>query len=480
MDTSETTLMSNRVLIIEDDLATGAMLEDILRKDGYLTRHAVRGMEGLEAVGEWLPGVVLLDISLPDMDCCKVCESIKELELSDRLPIIIVASNEDRKTISEALAKGADDFVSKPVDEGELIARVRAQFKTSGFCREIEEDKRRLETILDITNALSGTLDSSEVLDIIVKKVAGVVGAVRCSIVLVKDNEGYVLASNDNPEEKLFRIDLQKYPEIREVVNTRRALSIDDMTNHPLMHDVRDLITALEGMSLLVVPIVFNEEVLGTLFLRARRLKQGFVRKEIDFCQIVANASYNAIKNAKLFEELSKEKERLKEMAITDQLTSLYNHNFFYLRLDEEFDRSQRYETPISLIMMDIDNFKQINDKRGHRTGDAVLKEIARIIKGTVRKTDIVARYGGEEFVVILPHTRLQGAAEEAERIRRVIEKCSSAGIIGEVITVSLGVASYPFKGITNSGDLVNRADKALYEAKQAGKNCVRPVPAMV
>jgi diguanylate cyclase (GGDEF)-like protein len=480
MDLSRKALSNNKVLIIEDDLTTGAMLEDMLRSAGYVTRHVVQGQEGLDAVKKWLPSVILLDIVLPDMDGCEVCESIRGLKLSDWPSVIIVSSKGDKETIAGALERGADDFIVKPVNEVELIARVKSQLRTSGFCREIEEDKRNLETILDITNALSATLDSSEVLDIIVKKVAGVTGAIRCSIVLVRDNDGYVLASNDNPDAKTFRLDLKKYPEIREVVNTRKALAIEDMTNHPLMHDVRDLITELEGMSVLVVPIVFNEEVLGTLFLRARRPERGFVRKEIDFCQIVANASYNAIKNARLFEEVSKEKERLKELAITDQLTALYNHNFFYVRLDEEFERALRYETPLSLIMMDIDNFKQINDTRGHRTGDAVLKEIAGIVKRTVRKTDFVARYGGEEFVVILPHTPLKGASDEAERIRWVIQECSSAGLIGEVITVSLGVTSYPDKGIANSGDLVNRADKALYEAKQAGKNCVRTIPAVV
>jgi two-component system cell cycle response regulator len=476
MDIAKTALTGNKVLIIEDDLATGAMLEDMLREEGFVTRHVVKGREGVEAVKQWQPGVILLDLILPDMNGCEVCGSIRGLELPERLSIIIVSVREDKETVAEALAMGADDFVVKPVDALELVARIKAQFRIGGFCREIEEDKRNLETIVEITDALSATLDSSEVLDIIVRKVAVVTDAARCSIVLVMDGEGYVLASSDNPDIKKLRIDLGKYPEIREVVNTRKPLIMEDMTNHPLMKDVRGLIKKLEGMSMLVVPIVINDEVVGTLYLRARRVEGGFARKEIDFCQIVANASYNAIKNASLFEKATREKEQLKEMAITDQLTTLYNHNFFYLRLDDEFERAVRYKTPVSLIMMDIDNFKQINDRRGHRTGDTVLKEIAKITKRTVRKTDVVARYGGEEFVVILPTTPLEGASKEAERIRWVIEECSSAGLIGEVITVSLGVATYPDKGIMNSGDLVNRADNALYRAKQAGKNCVRTV----
>ncbi|MBI3754142.1 MAG: GGDEF domain-containing protein, partial [Deltaproteobacteria bacterium] len=201
---------------------------------------------------------------------------------------------------------------------------------------------------------------------------------------------------------------------------------------------------------------------------------KGFAEKEIKLCQIIANSAYHAIKNARLFEEVSKEKEEMKTLAITDRLTELYNHNFFYTRLEEEFNRAVRYETSISLIMMDIDDFKKINDTYGHRTGDQVLKEIADMIKKLVRKTDIVARYGGEEFAIILPHTNLEGAEEEAERIREVISNHAYANLTKENLTISLGVASYPSGStIISSGDLVNLADTALYEAKRGGKNKV-------
>ena len=120
------------------------------------------------------------------------------------------------------------------------------------------------------------------------------------------------------------------------------------------------------------------------------------------------------------------------------------------------------------------DNFKSFNDTYGHRVGDLVLKEIADIIKKLVRKTDIVARYGGEEFAVILPHTNLKGAEEEAERIREAVSSHAYAGLAREILTMSLGVASYPCENsVLNSGDLVNLADTALYEAKRAGKNKV-------
>ncbi|MBI1912066.1 MAG: diguanylate cyclase [Deltaproteobacteria bacterium] len=465
----------NKVLIIDDNLTNKSILEDILNANGYQTRYALDGLEGLKIVEEWQPSVILLDLVMPGMDGIRVCEEIRKLKLPSRPSIIIVSIKGDKSTIVDSLAKGADDFIAKPINESELIARVRAQIRINEFYKELEEDKRNLETILEITNALSATLDPSEVLNTIVTKVAGATAAVRCSIVLiVKEDEGYVLASHEDPAVKELRLDLSKYPEIKKVIETKTPLAMDDIISHPLMQAVKDNIKDLKEMSILIVPIVFNDEVLGTLFLRTRKRERGFTKKDIDFCRIIANSTFHALKNARLFEKVTREKDYLKEIAVKDQLTSLYNHNFFYSRLEEEFERAVRYETPLSLIMMDIDNFKQVNDTYGHRVGDVVLREISAMIKRGVRKTDIVARYGGEEFAVILPHTLLKGAVDEAERLRELIESHAYAGLVTDKITMSIGVASYPQKGAMNSGDLVNYADDALYKAKWSGKNCVK------
>ena len=468
-------LNQKKVLVVDDDALTRTMLEDILTRHGYLAKSASDGAEGLSLFNSFNPDVVILDIVMPGMNGIEVCEAIRKLESPVRPAIIVVSIKWNKPVISEAFGKGADDFIVKPVDEVELIARVNAQARIVDCYREIDEDKRNSETILAISTAVSALLDTNEVLSTIVNKVAVVTEAVRCSIVLIrKDSEGHVLVSHDNPNAQNIRLDLRKYPEIREVITTKKPLVVHDIATNPLMESVRDLIKDFKDMSVMVVPVVFNEEVLGTLFLRARRVKRSFTTKEVNFCQIVANSSYPAIKNAKLFEEIMREREELRELSVTDRLTALFNHHFFYSRLDEEFERAVRYDNSLSVIMLDVDDFKRINDNYGHRTGDIVLKEMAAIIKRCVRKIDLVARYGGEEFVVMLPQTSFPGAKREAERIRDAVAEHCYANLMKEKVTVSLGLCTYPRKGIINSGDMVDFADKALYEAKKAGKNCVK------
>ncbi|MBI5049007.1 MAG: diguanylate cyclase [Deltaproteobacteria bacterium] len=470
------TAQKNKILIIDDDLTIKVMLEDILHTHGYTTTlHAVNGRDGIRLAREHTPDVILLDVIMPEMNGIGTCQAIRRMDMAIRPSIIMISSKGDKDAIVEALENGADDFITKPVDDLELIARIKAQSRIRDFYQEICEDKKNLETILDITKTISSMLKSEEVLYTIVKRVAEITDAVRCSIVLIaKEDVGYVLASHENPAIKDIRLDLNKYPEIREVVKNKRPVVVEDISRDPLMAEVKDLVKGLDKMNELVLPIVWEEKVIGTLFLRTRRFDKGFTEKEINLCQIIASSAYHAIKNARIFEEISKEKDMMKALAVTDRLTELYNHDFFYTRLDEEFNRAVRYETPISLIMMDLDDFKKINDSYGHRTGDQVLKEIADLIKKLVRKTDIVARYGGEEFAVILPHTNMKGAEEEAERIRTTILSHAYANLTKETMSMSIGVASFPCKSpITNSGDLVNFADTALYEAKRSGKNKV-------
>lgn len=467
----------HKVLIIDDLKTECALLEDYLTPHHFIVRCTTKAEEAITIIKEWHPEAILLNLLIAGTDSLKLCEEIREIDADSevgRPPLIITSREDDKSAVAEALQRGADDFMVKPVAGSELVARVRAQVRIHNFNKHLSAERFRLKTLMEITEAASKSLDTYYVLDTIVEKVAAVTGASRTSIVLIVDeSEGYVLASQEDPEAKDLRLDLSKYPELIKVFLSHETIILDDMAESPLLAPLKEDLKGLEGMSALIVPIVFADTVLGTLFLRARRESKSFTPEEVEFCQIVANSSYTPLKNARQFEKVMKENERLQTLAITDYLTTLYNQNFFYTRLEEEFDRSIRYGEPLAVIMLDIDDFKAVNDSHGHRVGDAVLKELAGIIKNCIRKTDIVARYGGEEFTIILPHTSQQGAEEEAERIRVLVEEHLYESLESAKITISLGLSSYPYNDVTDPAELVNLADEALYRAKENGKNRV-------
>ncbi len=166
---------------------------------------------------------------------------------------------------------------------------------------------------------------------------------------------------------------------------------------------------------------------------------------------------------------------QLEEVSVTDELTGLYNYRHFSEKLTEEQRRAARYQIPLSLIMLDLDHFKKLNDMHGHECGNIVLKGVSLIVRGCIRDTDILSRYGGEEFAVILPQTASREAWQIAERIRGAIE--THQFDVGEgherlSVTVSVGVTSFPENGQPQSA-LVNLADQALYRAKGSGRNVV-------
>ena len=209
--------------------------------------------------------------------------------------------------------------------------------------------------------------------------------------------------------------------------------------------------------------------------------------------QVLASQATAALTNARLYREVQ-------EQAITDGLTGLYNHRYFYERLAQEFARAQRYGLPLSLLMLDIDDFKAFNDTYGHPAGDRVLAEVGGLLATQLRReVDVAARYGGEEFAVLLPNTSRDGAQVVGDRIAREVAGLDGpagappaprddARAVGErlriaiaatpvpdardmAVTVSVGAASHP--AAADPAELVRMADKALYLAKRLGKNRV-------
>ncbi len=260
-------------------------------------------------------------------------------------------------------------------------------------------------------------------------------------------------------------------PKEKKIFNMRGTLIDMAVKNKELVHlsDVRTCRSPImpiktdDAGSVLVLPLLYEKELLGILVLLSERIN-AFTPYQIELLGVLGNQASTSIANAKFHAEIER-------LAITDGLTGLFNHRHFQEKLTQEFNRLQRFSEPISLLLIDIDHFKRINDTYGHPVGDVVLKGVADKIMKTIRNIDIPARYGGEEFAVVLLGTDEKGAMNMAERLRKTVMNTTfSAEKKTFNVTMSIGIATYP-DGIRKKEEFIERADKALYHAKRMGRN---------
>lgn len=222
------------------------------------------------------------------------------------------------------------------------------------------------------------------------------------------------------------------------------------------------------GTTVVAVPLSSSTNVIGVLLLLDREDGEEFDERDLATLGTFTSQATVAVDNVLLHEETSR-------LSVTDGLTGLWNYRYLQLSLAKEVERATRFERPLSLLMLDLDHFKLVNDVHGHQRGDAVLVELAERIRGLVRDVDTLARYGGEEFVLVLPETDETGAVQAAERIRQAVRALpfGNAGDPPVVLTLSIGVAVFPVHG-AGTVELLRAADDALYVAKREGRDAWR------
>ncbi|MEW5993942.1 MAG: sensor domain-containing diguanylate cyclase [Candidatus Zixiibacteriota bacterium] len=332
---------------------------------------------------------------------------------------------------------------------------------------ELEKSQAQLEMIYENSRILTSILDSGGVIREVMRILGNVLQYSNAAIIL-RDRWGkfYYRARLVQGRKNLLpraidagAMDLaQKVCDHGEPVRIKNVSGRED--HQPLSESSR---------SLMVVPLTSHGLSVGVLTAEADR-PDYFTERDLQMLSIVARSAALALENARLHN-------RMEELTIIDELTETFNYRFFIQKLHEEKRRAARYNLPLSLIMVDIDHFKKLNDTYGHEHGNIVLKQLAGIIKGCIRDVDIFARYGGEEFAIILPQTAQAEATVIGERIRQQVETTAVHIGNGQTlhVTVSVGVTSYPENGKSEE-ELVSVADQALYRAKGEGRNLVRVI----
>lgn len=460
------------ILVVDDEPFFREILKDTLQ-DKYEVVAAASGSEALSIIRKSKPDLILLDVEMPDKNGIEICRELKEDFATRDIPVILLTARTGRGETVDGLNAGADDYIVKPMHPPEVIARIEAHLRIKDYYSQLEP--KDLVLLLELSETISASRSPQKVLRYIVDKISEVIDVARCSIVSIDDqNEAVVKASTDMPADEEIHLNLDKYPEIKMALDTKESVVINDLKNDPLMEPVKDDIAFLDFNSVVVVPMIRKESVIGTFFLRtASPLVGGINGRVLKLCRLMANISANALENAVLFESMKKIQSNLEQMAITDGLTGLYNHRYFYEWLDKEFSRAKRYESSLSCIFIDLDDFKKVNDVHGHRQGDEVLRQMGLIIKEIIRDSDIAARYGGEEFVILLPETGKEGAMKVAERMHYLVRNHPFDFLNGKSVTASFGVAEYNGNKISSPEQFMQRVDSAMYEAKNLGKDQV-------
>ncbi len=344
----------------------------------------------------------------------------------------------------------------------------RLQTSKEALERANEELESRLAEIFfthEFFKALTNFTSVDDVCSLIVDGCNGILGAeISCVYLFSRDDWTLKLAASQGRPETAFRHVVPVSETILGYAFREGSLQeadVDrDVSSNAWVLDRGDVVSQA------AVPLRAGENVFGVMVM-ASATRRELSPQEMERLQVLGNQSSLSLQNALLHGELER-------LSVTDRLTELYNHGYFQQRLEEEFKRSARFGHPLSLIMLDIDNFKEFNDAYGHPQGDKVLKAVSGIIRSNLREMDIAARYGGEEFVVVLPETDCEGASAVADRIRADVGDLSwDTGGSGPVKrTVSVGVASFP-RDASSAARLLELADAAMYRAKRAGKNRV-------
>ncbi len=452
--------MSAKILVVDDVPANVKLLEVKLTSEYYDVITAEDGFQALEKAKADKPDLILLDVMMPGMDGFECCQKLKADIETSHIPVVMVTALSEVHDRVRGLECGADDFLTKPINDIALMARLKSLVRTKMLLDELrlrDQTGSELGVNSDPSNAL----------------ISDVTGA---RVLLIDDD---LVQIRRMREQLAIDYDVDSVNEPQHSHNVALGGHFDVIIVSTMLEDFDGLRLATQFKSqeaLRHVPIV----ILVDEFEQHIVLK-GLEMGVNDYLVVPADPSElrarvrTQVRRKRYQQALKSNYKDSISMAITDGLTGLHNRNYLDAHLENMVRDSLANHRPLSLMMMDMDHFKLVNDNYGHDSGDKVLQQLAKLLQVEVRTADLSARFGGEEFVIVMPGTKMEDAIETAERIRNRIattpfEIPHEVGTINK--TASFGISTLNPMGDTGK-DLLKRADTALYDAKESGRNKV-------
>ncbi|MBA67599.1 MAG: PleD family two-component system response regulator [Rhizobiales bacterium] len=452
--------MTARILVVDDIPANVKLLEARLMAEYYEVLTAADGMTALSICEQTSVDLILLDIMMPGIDGFEVCERLKSNSRTAHIPVVMVTALDQPSDRVRGLKAGADDFLTKPVNDMQLMARVRSlvRFKTLSDELRLRAETARSVGASDLLAPVENGLGEPGLVLLVEPRANA-----RDRITRALSQTAEVTAISD-PQAALF--DAAEKPYELVIISSLQ----EDYDPLRLCSQIR----SLERTRFIPV-LVLAEQGEDELVLRALELGvNDYLLRPLDPNELVARC-ITQIRRKRYNDQLRESLTMSVEMAVTDPLTGLNNRRYLDTHLQTLFDRSKRRGRPLSVIIADIDHFKAVNDTHGHEGGDDILKDFAQRVRGAVRGADLACRFGGEEFVIVMPDTPDDIAAQVAERLREAVagQAFRIAATGQDVnITTSIGIASLE-AGDSDAAGMLRRADKALYAAKDGGRNRV-------
>jgi len=448
-----------RILIVDDEPVNIKVLEAKLPSREYEVIKAYSGMEALKKVSEIPPDVILLDIMMPEMDGYEVTRRLKRDPGTRHIPIIVVTALTDTKDKLTALEAGAEEFISKPVNSTELIARINSMLRLKRYREQLDIRSHSEESFsCHLSQEEPDKLSSDLPLVLLVEDNESDSKLIRSYL----HGQPYRVVVVENGEEAIIRAKREKVDLIL------LDILLPGMDGFEVCRSLKEMEQTKNVQVIIITGLSDLEDKIRGIELGS----DDFLVKPVNGREITGRINI-LLKKKKHMDTLCANYENAMNSAIIDGLTGLYNHLYFKRFLHFEVKRSLRHSYPVSLIMIDVDNFKHHNDTLGHLVGDMILKEIGHVIRDNIREMDLAFRYGGDELAAVLPYCDRKNALDVVDRIRNALASHAFSDKVplptGSV-TLSIGIAISP-SDATTVEELIEKADQMLYRAKNEGKD---------